>query len=172
MEYRGMRVVRPFKWGGWNYAPKGSCNCDCGTPRNTVSTEPDYRGNVLVGTREVSVQITGPVPHCTKREGTGCECNVTVCSCTCGLPHESFAGDIWVVDIGTEMERQEGRVYALVEISRMARPDVTAHDTAIDSKGVIRADYKKYQSPPVPEGPVTMASSTDIPASVRELANA
>lgn len=145
MEYRAFRVMRPFKWNGWHYAPRDGCKCDCSKP---------VMGHIGDGTLNSPVQeqpVDGPIPDCTRQPGTECRCRETVCECSCGMPAATFAGDLWIVDVQTQLERQEGRVYALVEISRHARPDLGFQDRAINADGSVKEDYIKFLDPPLPD---------------------
>jgi len=64
------------------------------------------------------------------------------------MNEQHFAGDIWIVDVGSSLERQEGRVYSMVEISRFARPDVVAQEEAITPDGQVKDEYKHLLEPP------------------------
>jgi len=66
--YEAYRVRSSFQWGSWQYAPAGDCGCGC-----------------------------GPERQCTGQAGTGCICHDTACHCHCGIPRESYGGDIWIV---------------------------------------------------------------------------
>ena len=66
--YTTYRVRKRFQWGGWEYAPRGGCDCGC--------------------------------EGCTGQVGTGCQCRETICRCACGIPAETYAGDIWIVQAG------------------------------------------------------------------------
>ena len=65
------RVRRKFNWRGWSYAPAGpACACEC--PKDTSS--------------------------CSGKVATNCGCKGTICNCSCGIPRDMYAGDIWFVE--------------------------------------------------------------------------
>ena len=72
MAYEVYRVRKRFDWRGWQYGPSpGRCGCDC----------------FVKGT------------HCTGQVGSGCEqCAPSSCQCSCGIPVDRYAGDIWIVE--------------------------------------------------------------------------
>lgn len=133
-EYRALRVLRPFKWAGWHYAPVAGCRCACADPQQHTFFDPEKR-------QDVTLTVDGPVPDCARQPGKDCRCNQTVCGCCCGMPAATFGGDIMVTDVGQELERQEGRVHAIVAISRFCAPDVTAQEQAITPAGEVKPEY-------------------------------
>lgn len=157
-EYRGFRVMRPFWWNGWSFSPRDGCHCDCGHQRTIQVSEPDQQGRPQVGSNMKGIVVDGPIPDCKSRPGMSCRCSTTVCECPCGLPEATYAGDIWIADVGGQLERQEGRVYAMVEISRFARPEVVAHETVVGVDGEVKVEFKKLLSPPSPELLAAMGS--------------
>jgi len=140
-EYRALRVLRAFKWAGWHYAPANGCKCSCADPQTHTYYDPEVR-------HEVTVTMDGPVSECPRRPGQDCRCNRTVCGCCCGMPANSFGGDILVTDVGQQLERQEGRINAIVTISRFAVPDLTAQETAITPNGEVKPEYQRLLRPP------------------------
>jgi len=69
------RVRKNFQWDGWIFAPKGpsgECKCPC-----------------------VQEDI-----GCVGLVGQDCMCKDTACHCDCGIPSESYGGDVWFVDPG------------------------------------------------------------------------
>lgn len=140
-EYLGLRVIRPVKWNGWHYAPQQGCRCSCADPQTHTYFDTDLR-------QDVTVTLGGPVPECPRQPGRNCRCNQTVCGCCCGMPSESFAGDILVTAGGDELRRQEGRLQSLVNTSRFAVPDLTAHEAAISPTGEVKPEYAHLLSPP------------------------
>lgn len=151
-DFRGLRVLRPFTWMGWNFAPKDGCRCTCSKERLVTVRVPKYnRAGALISIATEPQMIPGPVSNCTHQPGTACACNETVCDCPCGMPVNNFGGDVWVVDIAHQLEAKEGRVYAMVELSRFAVPDVVANQKAVDANGVVRPEFQKLLGqPPVP----------------------
>jgi hypothetical protein len=143
MSYQAFRALRPFKWEGWTYAPKGFCGCDCSKPRN-VEVADDITDGSVTSRGVHTIVMPGPIPDCGMEAGTGCYCAETVCGCACGMPQRTHGGDIWVVDVGSQLEKQEGRINSMVEISRHAVRDVTAGDEAIDAAGNVKPEFQRF----------------------------
>ncbi len=82
--YEAYRVVKPFEWRGWHYAPNplSGCGCNCGELRK----QPD--GGMM------------PLLRCVNIVASSCDCKKTTCRCTCGILEERYGGDIWLVEEG------------------------------------------------------------------------
>lgn len=72
--YEAYRVVRPFQWRGYQYAPPGKCTCEC-------NVDEAHRAN----------------NDCTGRVGTNCHCP-DAAYCPCHIPVAEYGGDIWLVE--------------------------------------------------------------------------
>ena len=68
MGLESYRVRRKFNWDGWMYAPEGQCRCGC-----------------------------PPESECTGETGSGCAQCTNTDRCSCSIPPNRYAGDIWLV---------------------------------------------------------------------------
>ncbi len=88
MAYVAYRVLKPFQWNGWRYAPAGECNCPC---------------------------RQHPASGCVGQAGMGCAaCKGGTCGCNaCDVAREQYGGDIWFAREGDErsLEWALGRRY-------------------------------------------------------------
>ena len=123
--YEAYRVLKPFDWRGWGYAPKDYCEC------GAASESSDCEG-------------------CTGKVGSGCEaCPPDACRCPCNIQPERYGGDIWVVEEGNpRKDIMLANRYAIGDASLppidelMNDPDI-AKLTEFPSKKILESVKKK-----------------------------
>ena len=77
MALEAYRVVAPFGWNGWNFAPATPCVCVCDDSADSGAEK------------------------CAKKPGASCPCKRGGgCHCVCTINRDTFAGDIWLVEEG------------------------------------------------------------------------
>ena len=101
---QAFRVRKSFTWGGWHFQPEAEKQCQChGTCGNDA---------------------------CTDKNGSGCSCDARSCRCSCRVPANIFAGDIWLA------EERNPRVEVMLN-NRFAVPDAS-----LPSMDVLLAEEK------------------------------
>lgn len=74
--YLSFRVVKPFTWDGWHFAPNADKRCSC----TCVNGQGLSRGH-----------------ECSRIPGSACICADVECNCICGRTPVTFGGDVWIV---------------------------------------------------------------------------
>ena len=126
--FEAYRVLKPFDWHGWGFAPKDACVC--GEASGSSDCE-----------------------DCTGIVGSGCKaCPPDACRCPCHILPERYAGEIWIVEEGNP--RKEGmleRRYAvgdasLPPIDELMKDPKIARLTEFPSDKIMAIVHKKNAS--------------------------